>query len=173
MTTITHITDYLPLVINVESGMVSSHFTLSDGTIKGLGILLPKGAILEEPAILAFVADPGKDADCLTYEIVINQNWKADFTENVPLTDSNNENFRQVIGSGEFTGETSRGLWFVIDSGILNRQKLPYQVPGYGTHNDGNLIVDVWFRVTGGRGSVKFSNVVLWFKREIVADASV
>jgi hypothetical protein len=38
---------------------------------------------------------------------------------------------------------------------------------------DGNLIVDVWFKVTGGHGSIKFSNVVIWFKRGIVAEAAV
>jgi hypothetical protein len=57
MTAITHIADYLPLIINVESGLVSSHFTLCDGTSKGLRTLLPKGTILDGPAILAFVAE--------------------------------------------------------------------------------------------------------------------
>lgn len=173
MTTITHVADYLPLVISVESGLESPHFTLSDGTVKGLRILLPKGAILDEPAILAFVAEPGSDAEHVAYEIGICQNWIADFTMNVPLTDTNNENSYQVIGSGEFMGGFPRGLSFVMDGGILNRETLPYQVPGYGTHMDGNLIVDVWFKVTGGHGSVKFSNVVLWFKRGIVAAAAV
>jgi hypothetical protein len=91
---------------------------------------------------------------------------------NVPRTDSNNENFRQVIGSGEFTNGVSHELRFVIDGGILNRQTLPYQIPGYGTHNHGYLIVDVWFRVTGAHGSLKFNNVILWFKRGVVADVA-
>ena len=38
MTAITHIADYLPLIINVELGLVSSHFTVCDGTSKGLDL---------------------------------------------------------------------------------------------------------------------------------------
>jgi len=164
---ISNIADYI--VLNKSpNGESLQEFTLNrsdpDQEV-GLSLRLPAGAVVGEPSILAFVADPASYAKDLKYEVSIHQHW-------YPAGNEPSKLWSSTIGWGTFTGGVARGLWFVIGGKVLNLQTPPFTVPGHGTVNDGTLSITTWFKLKDGHGLVIFKDVVLWFQRKVSAASS-
>jgi hypothetical protein len=84
-----HIADYIVIPPDFELGVDES---------RSVPFTLPSGAVLNEAAIIGFVADPSSRAEDLKYEVQINDH---------------------LLRSGSFTGGVARGLWETFGGGVL------------------------------------------------------
>jgi hypothetical protein len=160
---ISHIADYIVLS---DDG-----FELEAGEYHDLDVHLPSDAVVNERAILAFIADPSSSADNLQYKVEIYQRW-IDESPHIPPYDSESEQESRVVMTGQFTGGVVRGLWEVIGGGILRLDIPPFQVFGHSPHDRGSYFQHVRFSVKSGGGSVRFKDVVLWFQRKVAGAPS-
>jgi hypothetical protein len=104
-----------------------------------LAFRLPPNAVLNEPSIIAFVADPSALTESTKYEIEINSH---------------------VFAMGNFGTGVKRGLWKIVSAGVLRA----------GESN--NIIfrtLDVQIPDHGGQPTIKFSDIVLWFQRDVAS----
>lgn len=143
---------------------------------------LPEDAALNRRTILEFLANPSSNAEDLEFEIQIYERWVHKppaggwgFGAAVPQEDG-----RTAIYRGSFTGGVKRALSAIIEPGWLLRPNPPWRIHGSNkdhdaddtetTGPDGKPVFPEWrltFRVTDGKGSVEFSNVILWFHRDL------
>ena len=147
-----HVADYVPL--RKPAGGVHNwgdadrdEFYLyrgADVQYQDLHINLPDGAIVEEPAILSFIAKPG-NAEGLKLLVRIVQ---------IDLDDDEPGGPTSPVGWERFDGssEDSRGLSYVVRGMVLSFPTATAR-----------------FKIEEGTGGVGISNVVLWFQRDIAA----
>jgi hypothetical protein len=130
MGTTFHVADYIVLGPDFYLGVDDS---------KSIPFTLPPGAVLNEAAIIAFVANPSSRAEGLVYEVQINDH---------------------LLRSGSFTGGVTRGLWETFGGGVLrdgNANSIEFRV--LSGDNSG-----IW---AGAAPTVKFQEIILWFQREV------
>lgn len=126
---ISHVADYIPIRPDVRLRVLES---------ESIPFTLPPGAVLNETAIIAFVADPTSGVENLKYEVQIND---------------------KTLMSGSFTGGVARGLWETFGGGVLRDGDansiefwvLSYDEPWSAHHPP----------------SVRFQEIVLWFQRKV------
>jgi hypothetical protein len=128
-----HIADYIVIGQDFELGVDDS---------RSFPFTLPLGAVLDEAAIIAFVANPSSRAEDLRYEVQIND---------------------RILRSGSFTGGTVRGLWETFGGGVLRdgeANSIEFRVLSGGLSGIS----------AGAAPTVKFQEIVLWFQRAIDAE---
>ena len=136
-----HIADYV-LMQNRDSfrlpvWQTTEHFANVIENENTLTFRLPPNAVLDEPSIIAFVADPSAATESTEYEIEINGH---------------------VFAMGNFGTGVKRGLWKIVSGGVLRAgesnsitfRTLAVQIPDHG-----------------GQPTVKFGDIVLWFQRAV------
>jgi hypothetical protein len=102
-----------------------------------LAFQLPSNAVLDEPSIIAFVADPSANTERIDYEIAING---------------------RVFPMGNVGTGVKRGLWKLVPGGVLragNANNITFTT----TH--------VEIPEHGGKPTIEFSDIVLWFQRAV------
>ena len=106
-----------------------------------LAFRLPSNAVLDEPSIIAFVAEPTGNTVRTDYEVEINGH----------VFDMGN------VGTG-----VKRGLWKLVPAGVLNEGDA--NTVTFRT-------TDVEIPDHGGQPTIEFSDIVLWFQRAVAEAA--
>src|SRR3990172_5085116 len=109
----------------------TAHLAVIDEAEKTLTFRLPPNAVLDEPSIIAFVANPSATTERIEYEIEINGN---------------------VFAMGDFGSDVRRGLWKVVGGGVLRAGD---------SNNITFKTLEVEGPAHGGQPTVKFSDIVL------------
>lgn len=167
MAPISHIADYVVLR-ETPGGNTVRELTLNRSDPvqeRQLRIHLPARAVIEEPAVLAFVADPASYAEGLKFEVSVLQSYFP------PGAEDPTETIVSDVGWHRFRGGVARGLWYTLRGNILNletpSESHPLNIPGHLSHVDGRIEVTARFKVTDGSGLVIIRHVVLWFQRQV------
>ena len=106
-----------------------------------LAFRLPSNAVLDEPSIIAFVADPSGNTVRTDYEIQINGH---------------------VFDMGNVATGVKRGLWRLVPGGVLNEGNAN-MITFTTTY--------VEIPEHGGQPTIEFSDIVLWFQRAVAEAA--
>jgi hypothetical protein len=136
-----HIADYVLMQprgsFTLPVWNTTEHLAVMTETEAVRSFRLPEGAVLAEPSIIAFVADPSSNTERIEYEIEINGH---------------------VIPMGNFGSGVTRGLWKIVGGNVLRAgdantitfRVLEDEIPEHG-----------------GQPTVKFLDIVLWFQRAV------
>ena len=147
-------------------------FRLGVGETERMAFSLPPGTVIDERAILGYIANPTSSAENLAYEVKIVQRWWDEGRTRGARPDEEEE---IVIQTSAFTGGVMRGLWTIIGSGLLLLETPPFQLHGRERHDRGSIMLEVVFSVLSNRDTdiwaeqapnVRFSDVILWFQRK-------
>lgn len=160
MGAVSHVADYIVIRDSNFEPIVGDLLTAPAFPVN----LPPDGVVFNEPSILAYVANPSSGANDLNYQIMYRIVWQGETTDEYKQWD-------RVIATGQLIGGVKRGLWEVVSGGVMRPSVIssdsPVNVPDYGTRDYGTLSQSVVFQVLSGNGTVRFSDVVIWFQRKV------
>jgi len=136
-----HIADYVLMQdrgsFRLPTWQTTARLAIIDVVERELAFRLPSNAVLDESAIIAFIADPSSNTERTEYEIEINGH---------------------VYAMGNFGSGVARAMWKVVGGNVLEAGDANRVI---------FRILDVRRPDNGGQPTVKFSDIVLWFQRAV------
>ena len=136
-----HIADYVLMQdrssFSLPVWKTTEHLAIMEEKEMVRSFRLPANAVLDEPSIIAFVADPSPNTERIEYELEINGH---------------------VLPMGNFGSGVTRGLWKIVGGNILRAGD---------SNSVTFRILENEIPEHGGQPTVKFLDIVLWFQRAV------